>query len=63
MSNEELKAHIVTFASQCGNAANPTSAARARGWIDEHGRPTHEGRALIDALREQNRYGAYRVVA
>lgn len=62
MSNDEMAGHIVTFALQCGNAADPTHAARVRGWIDEHDRPTREGRALVEALKQQSRYGAYRQV-
>ncbi|MCO8145391.1 hypothetical protein NHN26_09160 [Rhodovulum tesquicola] len=62
MSNEEIAGHIVTFAVQCGNASDPAAAARARGWIDDHDRPTSEGRALIDALGQQSRYGAYRLI-
>ncbi|SIO23984.1 hypothetical protein SAMN05444722_0966 [Rhodovulum sp. ES.010] len=62
MSNDELTDNIVAFVRQCGHATDPASAARSRGWLDEHDRPTHEGRALIETLMQQTRYGAYRLV-
>ncbi|MBK1634482.1 hypothetical protein [Rhodovulum adriaticum] len=62
MSPDDLTMQIVAFTSQCGHGADPAKAAQARGWIDEAGRPTKDGQALIAALREQSRYGAYRLV-
>lgn len=62
MSNNEVAANIIAFACQCGYDANPHAAARQRGWIDATGAPTREGRALIETLKGQTRYGAYRLV-
>jgi hypothetical protein len=55
MSQEELATRIVGFAHHCGDAAlGPERAARLRGWLDPHGMPTEDGRALIRALRDQD---------
>ncbi|TCP42303.1 hypothetical protein [Rhodovulum marinum] len=62
MSHCETSSRIVAFASQCGAAQNPIAAARSRGWLDEKGRPTRDGRVLVDALGRNVAYGVYRLV-
>ncbi|MBK5933004.1 hypothetical protein C8N32_10544 [Rhodovulum imhoffii] len=64
MPIEEMCARIVAFARHCGHdGMAPHNAAQSRGWLDDVGHPTKDGRALLDALREQdNTRGIFRAV-
>lgn len=42
----------------------PDEAAQGRGWVDAWGRPTEDGRDLIDAMHAQETTrGVYRMVS
>ncbi|MGF1503277.1 MAG: hypothetical protein ACFBSD_15835 [Paracoccaceae bacterium] len=58
MTDEETAATLSAFARQLepGSAGERgTDIAKARGWLDPMGRPTAEGRELIDELGGQDR--------
>jgi hypothetical protein len=46
---------LEAFAAQLAGESDesPVEAARSRGWLDENGEPTQEGRDLLQALDEQ----------
>lgn len=49
-----MKSQILAFANHLGNPQkDPERKAIDRGWLDTHGRPTGDGKALISALHEQ----------
>ncbi|MBN2906158.1 MAG: hypothetical protein JXJ18_05580 [Rhodobacteraceae bacterium] len=55
MSNDDIVSRILGFTRFLTHAAERLDqAALGRGWLDAHGRPTEDGRALIEALRGQD---------
>lgn len=65
MSNEDIASRILGFTRHLADAAGRLEqAACGRGWLDAHGCPTEDGRALIEALHLQGATrSAYRLVA
>lgn len=64
MSTEDVVSCILGFTQFCVRAANASlwQSARRRGWLDADGRPTEDGRALIEALTCGDcAYGVYRM--
>jgi len=54
MTEEDPTDKILAFARHVGRDGDPPDdIARARGWIDEAGRPTEEGHKLLQAIEEQ----------
>ncbi|CAM4399161.1 hypothetical protein [Palleronia rufa] len=54
MTEQSDTARILTFATQVGAPDTPPEdTARARGWLDDAGAPTDEGRALVKSLDDQ----------
>ncbi|WGH78045.1 hypothetical protein [Jannaschia ovalis] len=51
----EIRDRILAFAANVGGATNaPEAKARRRGWLDDKGEPTADGRKLIDSLGDQD---------
>ncbi|TCO70468.1 hypothetical protein [Rhodovulum euryhalinum] len=64
LSAEDIASRILGFTRFCMGQASERleQAALSRGWIDEEGRPTADGRALITALTSgECAYGVYRL--
>ena len=56
MFEQDTKATILSFAAHIGGAgAPPEDVARRRNWLDEAGRTTADGLALLDALGDQSK--------
>ncbi|TCP61947.1 hypothetical protein EV663_103133 [Rhodovulum bhavnagarense] len=54
MSNDDIASRILGFTGFLAHAAERVEhAALGLGWLDAHGRPTADGRALIEALYTQ----------
>ena len=54
MTDDNLKAQILAFADHVGNEGHAEAEAKSRGWLDDDGEPTEEGREVIKALGEQD---------
>lgn len=65
MNNEDIATRILGFAGFLAHAAERAQhAALGRGWLDAHGHPTADGRALIEALyTQETTRSAYRLAA
>lgn len=65
MSNDDLVSRILGFTHYLSHAAERVEhAALGLGWLDTHGRPTEDGRALIEALATQDAArSAYRLLS
>ncbi|MCO8145390.1 hypothetical protein NHN26_09155 [Rhodovulum tesquicola] len=64
LSAEDIASRILGFTRFCAGQAGERleQAALSRGWIDEQGRPTADGCALIAALTSRDcAYGVYRL--
>ncbi|GAA0285882.1 hypothetical protein [Rhodovulum strictum] len=64
LSAEDIASRILGFTRFCAVQAGERleQAALSRGWIDEQGRPTADGCALIAALTSRDcAYGVYRL--
>ncbi|MDJ0824699.1 MAG: hypothetical protein QNJ16_04280 [Rhodobacter sp.] len=55
MSDHDRLNRILTFAQHLGRGweAGAEHEARSRRWLDDHGRPTADGLALLAALEDQ----------
>lgn len=54
MTEESDLSRILAFAVHVGSPDTPPEeTARARGWIDDDGRPTDEGREMLKSLGDQ----------
>ncbi|MEX5729257.1 hypothetical protein Ga0609869_002610 [Rhodovulum iodosum] len=64
MSNDDILTRIFGVTRHFMHPAErPDQAARGRGWVDAWGRPTEDGRDLIDAMQDQeSTRGVYRLL-
>lgn len=52
--DDPVVSEILHFAQHCGQPGRaPVDVAARRGWIDQEGRPTPDGRALVRELSHQ----------
>lgn len=51
---ENVKEQILALSRQMTRGGRPVDHAKRRGWLDESGRPTKEGRKLVDAMGDQS---------
>ena len=54
MTDDDLKSQILTFAEHVGASDDAETVAKRRGWLDDAGEPTEEGREVIEALGDQD---------
>ncbi|MBL3568814.1 hypothetical protein [Rhodovulum visakhapatnamense] len=65
LSNDDIVSRILGFTLFCmGLSRAPADqVARGRGWLDDLGQPTDDGKALIEALMSRDSaYGVYKLV-
>ncbi|MBL3554109.1 hypothetical protein [Rhodovulum sulfidophilum] len=65
LSSDDIVSRILGFTLFCmGFSRAPADqVARGRGWLDEAGQPTADGKALIEALMSRDSaYGVYKIV-
>lgn len=54
MTTDDIKLRILRFAQYLGQPGTAAEDfARRRGWLDQDGNPTPDGRTLVDELRRQ----------